>query len=116
MPTPSGGWFVISVQTSARGTSEVKVSQKPFPVGATEVSGPYATKAEAQAAAKKTGQGITIPLPHFPNPLSGLSSLFQANIWIRVAEVVLGLVLVAVGLAKMTNAVPIATKIAKVAA
>jgi hypothetical protein len=51
-----------------------------------------------------------------PNPLSGLSAIFQANIWIRVAEVVLGLVLVAVGLAKMTNAVPVATKIAKVVA
>lgn len=116
MATSSGGgtWYVISVPTSARGSAKVEVSQKPFPVGSTEVSGPYATKAEAQAAAKKTGTGI--PLPHIPNPLSGVEAIFQANIWIRVAEVVLGLVLVAVGLAKLTNAVPAATKIAKVVA
>jgi Lysozyme like domain len=43
------------------------------------------------------------------NPLAGL---FQANIWLRVAEVTLGLVLVAVGIAKLTNAVPAATKVA----
>lgn len=42
-----------------------------------------------------------------------LSALANANTWIRVAEVVLGAVLIAVGLAQMTNAVPLATKIAK---
>lgn len=41
-----------------------------------------------------------------------LAALFQANLWLRVAEVALGLVLLAVGVAKLTNAVPIATKIA----
>jgi hypothetical protein len=43
-----------------------------------------------------------------------LGPLFQAHIWIRVGEVALGLILIAVGVAKLTNAVPIATKIAKV--
>jgi hypothetical protein len=44
------------------------------------------------------------------NPLAGL---FQANLWIRVGQVALGLILIAVGVAKMTNAVPAATKIAR---
>ncbi|MEU9022347.1 hypothetical protein [Actinomadura sp. NPDC048394] len=44
-----------------------------------------------------------------------LKPLFQANLWIRVAEVALGIILIAVGLARITNAVPIATKIAKTA-
>lgn len=44
-----------------------------------------------------------------------LKPLFQANIWIRVGEVALGIVLIAVGLARLTNAVPIATKIAGIA-
>lgn len=39
--------------------------------------------------------------------------LGQASTWIRVGEVVLGLILLAVGIAKITNAVPIATKVAK---
>lgn len=43
------------------------------------------------------------------NPLAGL---FQANIWLRVAEVGIGVLLLAVGIAKLTNAVPIASKIA----
>lgn len=43
-----------------------------------------------------------------------LGALFQANIWMRVGQVALGLILIAVGVAKMTDAVPVATKIAKV--
>lgn len=44
---------------------------------------------------------------------SGLAAFFQGNIWIRVGEAVLGLVLIAIGLARITKAVPIATSIAK---
>lgn len=43
------------------------------------------------------------------NPLAGL---FQANIWLRVAEVGIGVLLLAVGIAKLTNAIPAATKLA----
>ena len=43
------------------------------------------------------------------NPIAGL---FQGSIWLRVAEVALGLLLVAVGVAKLTNAIPAATKLA----
>lgn len=46
-------------------------------------------------------------------PFSGIfSGFFQANIWIRVGEVLLGLVLVAVGISRLTNSVPIANQIA----
>lgn len=100
----------------------------------------FATKALAQASADKynkqptsqknvgsqTGaanapSGISGPTPGFTggiaNPLNDLNSFFSnlsnANTWLRVGEVVLGIVLIAVGLARMTNAVPIATSIAK---
>lgn len=43
------------------------------------------------------------------NPLAGL---FQANIWERVALAGLGIILIAVGVAQLTKAVPLATKIA----
>lgn len=46
------------------------------------------------------------------NGLNPLSGLFQANIWLRVAEVGIGILLLAVGIAKLTNALPAATKIA----
>jgi hypothetical protein len=45
-----------------------------------------------------------------------LSRLSRGSTWIRVAEVALGLVLIAVGVAKMTSAVPAATKLAKAVA
>lgn len=39
--------------------------------------------------------------------------LTQSNTWIRLGQIVLGVILVAVGLARVTHAVPAATKIAK---
>jgi hypothetical protein len=42
------------------------------------------------------------------------SKLSQGNTWIRIGEAFLGLILIAAGLAKLTHAVPIATKIASV--
>jgi hypothetical protein len=38
--------------------------------------------------------------------------LTERNTWIRIAEVALGIILIAVGLTRMTHAVPIATAIA----
>ena len=99
------------VQSSAKPTSQGQV-----------VAGPFATKAQAQAWITKTETDL--PGAHLaglgaPNPLSGLSSigdffsrLGEANTWIRVGEVVIGVILIAVGVAETTNAVPIATKIA----
>ena len=81
------------------------------------VLGPYATRAAAGGSAtssnaagtsKYTGAGGVSA-----NPLAGL---FQGALWLRVAEVALGLLLIAVGLARLTHAVPIATRIAEVAA
>jgi hypothetical protein len=57
-----------------------------------------------------------------PPALSGLaaigdffSRLTQANTWLRVAEGALGIILIAIGLARLTHAVPVATQIAKTA-
>lgn len=87
-------------------------------------TGPY-TWAQAQAAvagAKAASSALGIPGPGEGqalsklNPVSGVSDflarLGQANTWVRVAEVALGVILIAVGVAKITHVVPIATKIA----
>lgn len=100
--------------------------------GGTVAAGPFLSQADAnnwidtqaglapgtkptlanQAAAAKGPVSI-------PSPLSGLaaigdffSRLGRANTWIRAGEVLAGLILLAVGVAKLTRAVPIATKIA----
>ena len=43
------------------------------------------------------------------------SVLQSGSLWLRLAEGFLGIVLIAIGIAKLTNAVPVATKIAKTA-
>jgi len=97
------------------------------------VQGPYASRAAAEAAVGSstgttgTGPGIANPgnQANQPpaNPLTGItaigdffSRLTQASTWERIGEVVLGLILIAVGVAHITHAVPIATKVAATAA
>lgn len=46
--------------------------------------------------------------------ISFFAALMNPNTWLRIGEVTLGLILIAVGTAKLTNAVPVANKIAKV--
>lgn len=56
---------------------------------------------------------------HLPDPLSGLDSLAgrleEGSTWIRAGEAALGIILIAIGVARITRAVPIATDIAKTA-
>jgi hypothetical protein len=91
----------------------------------------YSTQAQAVAAAK--ANGWPAPTSSFGGGLGNavgggveqlgakaasqlgstvLGPLFQANIWERAGEVLLGLVLIAIGVARLTHAVPIATKVA----
>jgi len=82
----------------------------------------YPTQADAQS--KTNGITGTSPLQQAGNTVTGalgstadlIQRLTQASTWIRVAEVVLGLLFLAVGLAKLTNAIPLATKAAAVLA
>lgn len=57
---------------------------------------------------------IHVPAPPHLDISGFLSALANANTWVRVAEVLIGVVLIAVGIAELTNAVPAATKIARV--
>lgn len=104
------------------------------------IGGPYPTQAEAQAAlvseqknvANQKNADPTNPfagkdlIPGVPNPLNPIAApltgitaigdffqrLTQANTWIRIGEVVIGILLIAVGISKISGAV----NIAKVAA
>ena len=95
------GWHKLNISYCATRDQAIAEAKKEFPNGANPGGSIGGNIGKAVGGA--VGNAV-------------LSPLFQGNIWIRVAEVVLGLVLVAVGLAKMTNAVPVATKIAKVVA
>lgn len=103
-------------------------------IGGNPLAGPFATEAQAQAWAKGPGAGnfgpgktniappVDTPLTAgIPGPgasgLAGIGDFFgrltEASTWIRVAEVVLGVILLAVGVARITHAVPAATRAAK---
>lgn len=76
------------------------------PIGNTLNKAGPAIAGVGQGVAAATGSGLTAAA-------SPLGALFNAHIWIRVGEVALGLILIAVGVAKLTSSVPIATKIAR---
>lgn len=63
--------------------------------------------AKAGQAIEGLAKGLAgIQVPGF------LAALTSKQLWLRVAEVVIGLLLLGVGVAKLTNAVPLATKLA----
>jgi hypothetical protein len=88
----------------------VKQSATPPPG---QVAGPYSTQAEAQAQATALNQGSTATPAHIAQAsASSISSsilgpLFQSNIWLRVAEVLIGVVLIGIGLNAMLKGKPL---------
>lgn len=90
-------------------------------------AGPFTSLAAARAYLKVGAQNTSSPIPGIAikpggglavsNPLDAvgafLAKLGQASTWLRVAEVALGLVLVAVGVAKVVPAFTPAQMIAK---
>jgi hypothetical protein len=113
------------------GTPEYQaaVAGRPFSapgLGMTVVKwkGPFATEAQAQAAQnpKPSPEGPGALVNAAADSVPGVASvgdflhrLTEGSTWIRVGEVLLGLVLIAIGVARITHAVPIATKIATTA-
>src|SRR5262249_34191114 len=109
-------WWVVNQQTRPGGprgpaaTNYVVVSTTGGRVPPNKVAGPFSTKSEAQdwqssanAAGNSPGSaaGAAIDAAGL-NPLSGLSDLAhrltEAQTWVRVAEVLAGLILLYVGL------------------
>lgn len=75
--------------------------------------GQGAGEAAGAVAASATGIETAQYLPSWAVPFADfLGVLENGNTWLRIAEGILGVVLIAVGLARLTHAVPIATKIA----
>lgn len=83
----------------------------------------FATQADAKAYASKqsvaaqTNSAVSSVGGAVTDTTNFLSRLADPAVWLRVAEVALGLVLIAVGVAKISStAMPAATKLAKNAA
>jgi len=73
--------------------------------------GPYATKAQAQAEADTlTSQHenvVTQGAEAAVSSASPIGGLFQASLWVRVAEVTIGVILIGIGLNAMLHGRPL---------
>lgn len=114
---PTSTEYIQGTAAQAAKDASLAVNGKAF--------GPYSSKAAAQAAVKAgkvTGDQPTggalisgAAIPGLTDIANFFDKLGEANTWVRVGEVVLGLVLIAAGIAKITHAVPVATEVAKAA-
>lgn len=113
---PSPGYFIYEADLhtglgwhayGSQALMEAAVKANGWPAPTTSSSQALKNASPGAYAGDVAGAGATSVVN------DALKPLFQSAIWLRVAEVALGLLLIAVGLAKLTNAVPIATKIAE---
>lgn len=99
------GWHKLNIPGSDSEVQAAADAKKEFPTGATPTTS--VVQGAAQAAVGSTSILGLGQIGDF------FGRLDEANLWIRVGEVVLGLILAAVGLARLTHAVPAATQVAK---
>jgi hypothetical protein len=103
-----GGWHELNIPGSDTGVQAAAAARKEFPAGKTPSYSPVTPGKVAAGVAAESGISLT--------GLSAIGDFFsrltQAHTWERIAEALLGVILIAVGLAHMTKAVPIATAIA----
>lgn len=103
-----------------QGTQAQAEAQQKLAVNGT-LDGPFSTKAEAVAAeAKERTKPIpAIGLPGVKNPIGTLNGFLTAlsdkNTWVRIAEAVLGLGLLIVGLSQLAKGTPLGDAAGKAA-
>lgn len=93
------GWHELNIPGSATQAAAAAEARKEFPSGKPPTTAPITPARVAGTAAQEAGLGA--------------SGIWGSVPWLRIGEIILGLVLIAVGVAKMTDAVPAATRIAK---
>lgn len=118
IPEGAAGQLIssFSMQGPALHVYTVKQSATKPPGAA---AGPYSTQAQAQAKATALNQSSTATPSHIAAQAASdvltQSGINAGNWLLRIGEALLGIVLLAIGVARITRAVPVATKIAKTA-
>lgn len=108
------GWHELNIAGSATGAQAAAEAKKEFPAGKMPS---YAPVTPASVASQAVGTAsASLGLPGIASALASVASfvgrLTQAHTWERIGEALLGVILIAVGIAHMTGAVPLATAIA----
>jgi hypothetical protein len=85
--------------------------------GAAGIVSPAAAAAsgEASSAASNISSAAGNILPGLADIGHFADLLASGSLWIRIGEVALGLLLIAVGVAQLTHAIPAATRVARIA-
>lgn len=115
---PGGPWFVFPLTGTIQRQSEPVLAEALVAAGWVG----YAKKADAETVAHtaslpaQAGSAKAAVTGAITDTGDFLSRLTSPALWIRIAEIALGLLLIGVGIAKLTNAIPAATKAAKGAA
>jgi hypothetical protein len=114
----AGNWWIV-LQPGGYSIVQGTAAQVDAKYGVKNLRGPYLTSQDASAAAPSVALGQTGPQsPSIESQIGGaansaanalkslnpLAPLFQANIWLRVGEFALGVVLIGIGLARITGA------------
>lgn len=103
------GWHELTISGNATEAQAAAEAKKEFPKGTAPTT---SIKTGISNAASQEVTGSATGLAGLSQIGAFFSTLTQAATWERIAEVLLGIVLISVGLAHMTKAVPIATAIA----
>jgi hypothetical protein len=103
------GWHELNISGSATEAQAAAEAKKEFPTGTAPTT---SIKTGTSNAVSQELTGSATGLAGLSQIGAFFSTLVQAATWERIAEVLLGTILIAVGVAHMTKAVPIATAIA----
>lgn len=116
------GYIIEFANTAAEASAAAKQSLGSNASSIGNVTGPYGTSAQADAAqsAAVSKLGKATQAGTIPNPLSGIdaigaffNALGEANTWIRVSKVVVGGLLLIIGLVHITGAGGAAANVAR---
>lgn len=126
MASPWWVWYNVQSGKPAQVIQEPTAAAVQKATGFPPLAGPFTTRGLAEKWLSSSGTRKRTT-GHDINPISAAGSalgtvsdflkrLTEASLWERIGEVVLGLILIAVGIARITKAVPAATKIARAVA
>jgi hypothetical protein len=108
------GWHELTIAGTATGAQAAAEAKKEVPSGKTPTYAPVTPAAVASQAAGTAASSLG--LPGIASALASVAGfvgrLAEAHTWERIGQALLGVILIAVGIARMTHAVPIATAIA----
>lgn len=113
--TLAGQWRVVNVAGDATTAQAAAAANAQFGPGTKTGGKPAQTSNTSDVSVAGQAAANAAGVPGLTQIGTFFGDLAEGSTWIRVGEVLLGLVLIAIGVARLTHAVPPATTIARAA-